>query len=790
MDQQTNTQNSNRKSWVFPGQGSQAKGMGEDLWDAFPELVSQADEILGYSIKQLCLHDPEKQLNQTQYTQPALYVVNALSFYRQLRMEAPPDFVAGHSLGEYSALLAAGAIDFQTGLRLVQKRGQLMSEACGGGMAAVLNLALPQLRAVLAEQGLDEIDIANYNTPSQIVVSGKQTDIHRLSEILNNQGTNIHLAGEISNASETVRCVPLPVSGAFHSRYMQTAQAAFAEYLQRITFAEPSIPVISNVTARPHSRESIADNLAKQITQQVNWVGSIRYLIGQGVSAFTEIGPGMVLTKLVAKIQAEASPPVIAEQPAPQIESAMAKAPAVRSGSGLFSAQSLGSEDFRQAHHCRYAYVIGSMANGIASAELVIRAARAGILAYFGSAGLELEEIETAVDTMQQALGQDEVFGVNVLHQSDEPEREDRLVDLLLAKGVQRIEAAGFTRITPALVKYRLTGLRQDRQGNPIARHNILAKVSRSEAAALFMSSPPANIVNDLLEGRQISPQEAALANSIPMADDVCVEANSGWYGEAGNIAALFPAIQRQLEMLMRSYTFSQRIRLGVAGGIGTPEAAAAAFILGADFILTGSINQCTVEANTSDAVKDILQTVGIRHMEYAPAADLFELGSQAQVVNKGVLFPARAQKLYDLFKHHDSLESIDEITRQEIQEKYFHAGFEAVYRDVTVFYCKHNPSVLQQAQYSPKYKMGLIFKWYFSRAMQAAMQGKADQQANYLIFCSSALGGFNQWVEDTRLQLWRDRHVDDIAVELMKSGAEFLNRRMPESSKVCEAQP
>ena len=197
---------------MFPGQGSQEPGMGEGLFDLYPELVAQADEILGYSIKTLCLEDPAEQLSQTQYTQPALYTVNALSFLKQ-KQDAPdqrPMFYLGHSLGEYNALFAADVFDFATGLRLVRERGALMAEARGGGMAAIIGLGAEQVASVLEKEGLSTIDIANMNTPEQTVISGLAEDINHVQDVFQAAGARL--------------CIPLKVSGAFHSIYMKVAQ--------------------------------------------------------------------------------------------------------------------------------------------------------------------------------------------------------------------------------------------------------------------------------------------------------------------------------------------------------------------------------------------------------------------------------------------------------------------------------------------------------------------------------------------------------------------------------------
>lgn len=281
---------------MFPGQGSQKKGMGGVLFDEFKEMTRQADEILGYSIKELCLEDPRSNLGQTQYTQPALYVVNALTYCSRIEEgKRKPDFVIGHSLGEYNALFAAGAFDFATGLRLVQKRGELMSRVTGGGMAAVIGLNEQQLAEVLVESKLQSIDMANYNSPTQIVISGLRRDIEHAKPIF-------------ERIKEVQMFIPLNTSGAFHSRYMEEARKEFEVFLNTTSFSQLTIPVIANVYARPYKQGDIKQNLINQITHPVKWSESIQYLIGRGEMDFEEIGAGNVLTGLVRRIQREAEP--------------------------------------------------------------------------------------------------------------------------------------------------------------------------------------------------------------------------------------------------------------------------------------------------------------------------------------------------------------------------------------------------------------------------------------------------------------------------------------------------
>lgn len=284
-------------AYVFPGQGSQRKGMGEELFAAYPAQTQKASELLGYSITDLCLDPANRNLNLTQYTQPALYVANALSYYK-LRDETGilPDYVAGHSLGEYNALLAAEAFDFETGLRLVQKRGALMATMKDGGMAAVKGLSEETIKGVIDRHQLDEIDIANYNSLNQIVLSGSRDQINRSGPFFEAAGATLYFV--------------LNVSGAFHSRYMQPARDEFAQYLQQFQFFPVKIPVVSNVEAAPYTNDKLRLLLADQLVKPVRWTDSIHFLLGKGDIQFKEVGPGDVLTKLVYGIQRDMKEPV------------------------------------------------------------------------------------------------------------------------------------------------------------------------------------------------------------------------------------------------------------------------------------------------------------------------------------------------------------------------------------------------------------------------------------------------------------------------------------------------
>lgn len=786
-------------AYVFPGQGSQEKGMGAELFDKYRELTAKADEILGYSIKELCLNDPDNILGNTRYTQPALYVVNALSYLDKIESSGvKPDFVAGHSLGEYNALFASGVFDFETGLRLVKKRGELMSEAIGGGMAAVIGFNEEQVKEVLNKYQLTEIDIANYNAPTQIVISGKKEDIEKAQPYFEAEGVK--------------RYVVLKVSGAFHSRYMRTSLEQFSQFVDQLDFAEPSIPVISNVYARPYKNNSIKATLMEQIVKSVKWTESIRYLMGKGEIEIVQVGPGNVLTSLVRTIQREAQPLVVEENEEtddmPQPESQLKNDPVSspynpvkdeKTGSEIgnmpqnnqnpqnstlksqserdnrvITPESLGDSEFKKDYNLKYAYLVGGMYRGITSKEMVVRLAKSGMMGFLGTGGMELEQVERDIVYLKSKLKEGEPFGVNLLYDPNKTQKEFALVELFFKQGITNVEAAAYMSITAPLVWYRLKGLKMSSQNRPAALNRIMAKVSRPEVAEAFLSPPPERIVEKLLDEGKITRQEAELSKYIPMADDICVESDSGGHTDQGVSTVLIPAMIKLRDMICQKFNYSKRVRVGAAGGIGTPEAAASAFVMGAGFILTGSINQCTVEAGTSDVVKDMLQQINIQDCEYAPAGDMFELGARVQVLKRGVFFPARANKLYELYKYCESIDDIDEKTKKQIQEKYFRKSFDEVYNIVKEYQGRED---IERAERNPKHKMALIFKWYFSYATKAAFEGNEEHKVNFQIHTGPALGAFNQWVKGTSLESWRNRHSEEIGLKIISGASELLNK-------------
>jgi trans-AT polyketide synthase/acyltransferase/oxidoreductase domain-containing protein len=440
--------------------------------------------------------------------------------------------------------------------------------------------------------------------------------------------------------------------------------------------------------------------------------------------------------------------------------------------------EALGSAHFKEDYHIRYAYLAGAMYKGIASQEMVVRLGKAGLMGYLGTGGLGPARIESAIQFIQSHLNNGESYGMNLLCNLIQPELEEQTVKLFLQYGINYIEAAAYMQMTPAIVYFRLKGVRQNSIGEIEIPHFVLGKVSRPEVAEAFMNPAPSEIIDKLVARGLLTAEEARLGKTIPVSHDICVESDSAGHTDQRVALTVLPAILKQRDNVMARHVYTKPIRVGAAGGIGTPEASAAAFIMGADFVLTGSINQCTVEAGTSEAAKDLLQDINIQDTTYAPAGDMFELGAKVQVLRKGLLFPARANKLYDLYSHHNSLDEIDDKTKNQIQERYFKRSFAAVWDETKAFYLREKPDEIEKAEKNPKHKMALIFRWYFIHTGRLAMKGDTEQQVDYQIHCGSALGAFNQWVKGTPLENWRNRHVDEIARKLMQATADLLNQR------------
>ncbi|GMV82344.1 MAG: oxidoreductase [Planctomycetota bacterium] len=433
----------------------------------------------------------------------------------------------------------------------------------------------------------------------------------------------------------------------------------------------------------------------------------------------------------------------------------------------------LGDRGFCADHGIRYPYLTGAMANGIASVEIVEAMGRAGMLGFFGAAGLSLERIEAAIDRLAGGLFP---YGFNLIHTPNEPRMEAAVVDLYLRRGVRLVEASAYLDLTLPLVRYRVKGIRRGADGRPEAPNRIVAKVSRVEVAAKFFAPPPERFLKELVASGEIRPEQAELAARIPMAQDLTAEADSGGHTDNRPAIAMLPTMLALRDRMQAQYGYAEPLRVGAAGGISTPAAAAAMFSMGVAYVLTGSINQACVESGSSDRVRAMLAEAQQADVAMAPAADMFEMGVKLQVLKRGTMFPMRAAKLYQLYRSHESLESLPPAEREALEKSFFRATCEDIWAQTKSFFEKRDPSQVERAARDPKHKMALVFRWYLGMSSRWANAGEASRAVDYQVWCGPAMGAFNEWTKGSFLERPEQRKVVTVALNILY-GAAVLTR-------------
>lgn len=427
----------------------------------------------------------------------------------------------------------------------------------------------------------------------------------------------------------------------------------------------------------------------------------------------------------------------------------------------------LGAATFRARHGLRYAYIAGAMANGIASTDLVIAMAREGMLGVFGAAGLTPERVTQAIHTCRAELGQ-LPFGFNLIHSPNETDLEDAIVDLYIREGVQLVSASAYLDLTLPLLRYRLHNIHVGADGQIICPNRVIAKVSRMEVAQHFLSPAPERMLRTLVERGQLTEHQAQLAQRIPVAEDMIAEGDSGGHTDNQATLVLLPILQSLRSELSAKYRYTNPIHIGLAGGISTPTSTAAAFAMGADFIVTGSVNQACIEAGTSPVVRKMLAKARQADVMMAPAADMFEMGVQVQVLKWGTMFGVRARKLYDLYKEYASLEDIPLDQRKILEKDYFKCSLEEAWSQTHAFFKQRDPSQNERAIRDPKHRMALVFRSYLGRASKWANAGDPGRKMDYQIWCGPAMGAFNQWVKGSFLEAPETRQAATVGLNLL----------------------
>lgn len=437
--------------------------------------------------------------------------------------------------------------------------------------------------------------------------------------------------------------------------------------------------------------------------------------------------------------------------------------------------EKLGNPSFRSQYGTSFAYYVGAMANGIASEKMVITLGKAGFIGSFGAAGLSPSRLESAIQNIQKELP-DGPYTFNLINSPQDPTLEQKVVQLYLKYKITVIEASAYLDVTPGLVLYRVSGLSQNSGGEIQIGNHVIAKISRKEVAIKFLSPAPEKILNQLLQDRQITREQANLAARVPMADDITVEADSGGHTDNRPLVSLLPTMLALRNETQNKYHFMQSVRVGAAGGISTPHAALAAFMLGADFIVTGSVNQACIEAGTSDHTRNLLAQADMADVTMAPSADMFEMGVKVQVLKRGTLFPMRAAKLYETYNRYESVEDIPTEEREKLEKQIFKFSLDEIWQETVNFFTERDPSQLERAAAYPKHKMALIFRWYLGLSSRWSNAGENGREMDYQIWCGPSMGAFNDWVRGTHLEIPANRKVVDVALHIL-TGCAYLYR-------------
>lgn len=448
------------------------------------------------------------------------------------------------------------------------------------------------------------------------------------------------------------------------------------------------------------------------------------------------------------------------------------------------SLESLGDPSFCKTYHTRYAYYAGAMANGISSDSFVITLGKAGTMGSYGAGGVSGKRIEAAIQNIQAALPEGP-YAFNLLNSPNEPALEQNAVDLYLKHGIRVVEASAYLAMTAPLVQYRAAGLSQAADGSVTIGNRVIGKISRLEMAQRFLDPAPADILSKLVAEGKVTPQQAELAQSVPMADDISVEADSGGHTDNRPLVCMLPAFIALRDRVQAERQYAEAVRVGAGGGIGTPEAALAAFTLGAAYLVTGSVNQACVESNASEHTRTLLAQMDMADVAMAPAGDMFEMGARVQVLKRGSMFAMRAQKLYELYTRYNAWEEIPAAEREKLEKTVFKRDFASIWADTVTFFTERDPRQVERGNANPKDKMALVFRWYLGLSSRWAAAGEKGREMDYQVWTGPAMGAFNQWVKGTYLEAPQNRRVVDVARQILTGCAVMQRVRALEAQGV-----
>jgi PfaD family protein len=326
--------------------------------------------------------------------------------------------------------------------------------------------------------------------------------------------------------------------------------------------------------------------------------------------------------------------------------------------------------------------------------------------------------------------------------------------------------------LTPAVVHCAASGLHVGPDGRIARKRHLFAKVSRPEVAEKFMSPAPTALLRRLVERGLLTPAEAQLASQVPVAEDITVEGDSGGHTDNRPLVALLPTMLALRNAVCARHRYATPVRVGAAGGLGTPHGVAAAFALGAAYVLTGSINQAALESGLSDDAKTLLAQADIADVMMAPAADMFEQGVKVQVLRRGTMFGARGARLYEAYVAHPSLEAIAPALRERLEREVLHASFDEIWRETEAYWRARDAAQLELAARDAKHRMALVFRWYLGKSSRWAIDGDINRRTDFQIWCGPAMGVCNDWLRGSVLEPLESRSAPQLALNLLEGAA------------------
>jgi PfaD family protein len=433
----------------------------------------------------------------------------------------------------------------------------------------------------------------------------------------------------------------------------------------------------------------------------------------------------------------------------------------------------LGDRAFSATHGARFNYVVGEMARGITTPRMVVEAVRAGCLGFYGSAGLPLDEIENGLRKIKAELTDTQIsWGANLIHTPQQPGYEAGVVDLFLREDVRRVSASAYMRLSPEIVRYTALGLERTPDGGIVRNNHVFAKVSRAEVAEQFLSPAPEAILKALVVSGAITEEQAAMAALVPVAAEITAEADSGGHTDRRSAAPLFSSICAARDRVANKTRIDpDKVRIGLAGGIATPNAVAAAFSMGAAYVLTGSINQAAVESGLSLPGRQLLAKAGPADVAMAPAADMFEQGVEVQVLKRGTLFAMRGKKFFQLYRSGAAFETLSPEEKVWVEDV-LGEPFESAWKATREYIAKVNPGEAERADADGNKRLALVARRYLFSGAQLAREGDPKRLTDYQIWCGPAQGAFNEWVAGTFLEDISNRTIRQIAWNLMEGAA------------------